>query len=196
MIVGISIDGVLRDFLGKFKSLYIKEFDKDPIEPFTSLDLLRHFPFEDIDKLYYFLYEEFSLELFGHSNEKYKNVINDLNKLQEENKDDCEIVLTSKEFGNAIPATLFFLSKTSCKIRNYRFVKHDEKVWDFCDVMITTNPIILESKPNDKISIKIKCDYNDKIDSTYEVDTLKNILEDKLLLNVLNTKIISYIKID
>jgi hypothetical protein len=196
MIIGISLDDVLRDFLGKFKSVYKKEFDKDPIEPINSLDLLTHFPFDTESELYTFLYEDFSLELFGHANEKYKNAVIDLNNLYLQHKDNHEFIIISKEVGNSIPATLFFLSKTSCKLRNYRFVSNNDYVWEYCDIMISANPNILINKPENKISIKVKSEYNTDIKSDYEVEKLKDILENNILSNVSNTKIISFTKID
>lgn len=196
MTIGISLDEVLRDFLGKFKTIYKKEFDKDPIEPINTFEINTHFPFDTEDEMNNFLYEEFSLELFGHPNEKYKNVIIDLNSLYNQHKDEHKFIIISKEFGNSIPATLFFLSKTSCKLRDYKFVLSNSEVWEHCDIMITANPEVLTSKPKDKITIKIKCDYNSDIKSDYEVEKIKNILDENLLSNISNTKIISYTKIE
>ena len=196
MTIGISLDEVLRDFLGKFKIIYKKEFEKDPIEPIETFDLIRHFPFENESDLNNFLYEEFSLELFGHPNEKYKNVVIDLNNLYNRHKDEHNFIIISKEFGNSIPATLFFLSKTSCKVRDYKFVTSNKEVWDYCDIMITANPDILESKPDNKITIKVKSDYNENIKSDYNVEKFKYILDENILSNISNTKIISYVKID
>lgn len=195
MIIGVSLDDVLRDFLDKFKKVYKKEFDKDPIEPINTLDLLNHFPFETEDELYTFLYEDFSLELFGHANEKYKNAVVDLNTLYSQHKETHDFLIISKEIGNSIPATLFFLSKTSCKIRNYKFLNSYSSVWDYSDVMITANPDILVNKPETKISIKIKTDYNQEIGADYEIDKLKDVLESNMLSNLSNTKIITYTKI-
>lgn len=192
MIIGVSLDDVLRDFLGKFKSVYKKQFEKDPIEPINTLDLMLHFPFDTEDELNRFLYEDFSLELFGHANEKYKNAVIDLNSLYSQHKDLHDFLIISKEHGNSIPATLFFLSKTSCKIREYKFILSNDGIWDHCDVMVTANPNIIINKPENKITIKIKTDYNTEIKSDYEVDKLKDILEKNILSNLSNTKIISY----
>lgn len=196
MVIGVTLDDVVRDFLGKFKVLYKKEFESDPIEPIDTFDLIRHFPFKTEDDLNNFLYEEFSLELFGHPNEKYKNAVIDLNNLYNQHKENHDFIVVSKEFGNSIPATLFFLSKTSCKLRNYKFVTTDKEVWDYCDVMITANPEILSNKVENKISIKVKTDYNQNVKSDYEVEKLKNILDDNILSNIENTKIITYTKIE
>lgn len=196
MTIGISLDDVLRDFLGKFKTIYKKQFEKDPIEPINTLDLLVHFPFDNEDELYRFLYEDFSLELFGHANEKYKNAIIDLNNLYHQHKDSHEFIIISREVGNSIPATLFFLSKTSCKLRNYKFLTSNKDVWDHCDVMITANPDILITKPENKISIKVETEYNSEIQSDYSVEKLKIVLDENILSNVTNSKIISYTKIE
>ena len=70
MRVGIEINGVLRNTLGKVEQTYQKFFiDKtDGIEdensfeykittPIDSLELKDHFSFQDDDELYSFLYE-------------------------------------------------------------------------------------------------------------------------------------------
>lgn len=196
MTIGISLDDVLRDFLGKFKTIYKKQFEKDPIEPINTLDLLVHFPFDSEDELYKFLYEDFSLELFGHANEKYKNAIIDLNNLFFQHKDEHEFIVISREVGNSIPATLFFLSKTSCKLRNYKFITSNKDVWTHCDVMITANPDILISKPENKVSIKVDTEYNVDVESDYNVEKLKIVLDENMLSNITNSKIISYTKIE
>lgn len=196
MTIGITLDDVVRDFLGKFKSIYKKEFEVDPIEPIDTLNLIKYFPFKNEEELNNFLYEEFSLELFGHPNEKYKNAIIDLNNLYNQHKENYNFIIISKEFGNSIPATLFFLSKTSCKLREYKFIMSDKDAWNYCDTIITANPDILSNKPNSGITIKIITEYNKNIESDYEVEKLKNVLDDNILSNIKNTKIISYTKIE
>jgi len=79
MRIAIEINGVLRNTIGKIEQTYQKYYiDKtDGIEdeifsygmslPVTSLTLQDHFKFQDDDELFSFLYEEFPMEIFGHS---------------------------------------------------------------------------------------------------------------------------------
>lgn len=189
MTIGVSIDDVLRDSITKFKTSYEDTFELELPESLvfdlTPNSLVETSLFKTELDAMSFLYEQNSLEIFGHSKESYRGVMVDLNELQNKCRDDNHtILLISKEHGNSIPATLFFLSKTSCKIRNYKFVSNDSDVWDHCDLMITTNKTILLSKPENKISIKILSDTNRDIKSDYEFSKLKDIIINQTIDNV------------
>ena len=206
MIVGITIDGVVRDFITKFESVYDKYY---PVEEDTeteeqeeirervidTLDLLEHFHFkegeEELNKL---LYVDASLEIFGHAGEVKLNSVEHLNQLHNiiEDMGHTPIVI-SKELNNSKPATLFFLSKLSTKVNNIVFVRDYDKKWEYVDVLITANPTTLNSKPNDKISIKVINHYNKNCNSDYTIVDIKELLDDKKLLGkILNTETVDF----
>jgi hypothetical protein len=206
MIVGITIDGVVRDFITKFESVYDKYY---PVEEgdetkeqkevkervIDTLDLLEHFHFkegeEELNKL---LYVDASLEIFGHAGEVKLNSVEHLNQLHNiiEDMGHTPIVI-SKELNNSKPATLFFLSKLSTKVNNIVFVRDYDKKWEYVDVLITANPTTLNSKPNDKISIKVINHYNKNCDSDYTIVDIKELLDDKKLLGkILNTETVDF----
>ena len=94
MRIAIEINGVLRNTLEKIEQTYQKYLiDKtDGIEdeesitreikyPIDSLELMNHFSFIDDNELYSFLYEDFSMEIFGHSQSSEYNSFIDLNEL-------------------------------------------------------------------------------------------------------------------
>ena len=93
MKVGITIDGVIRDFITKFESVYDKyypaELDDDeeeleelPERDIKSLNLLDYFEFTGGTKaLNEFMYVESSLEIFGHAGETKLNSVEHLNQL-------------------------------------------------------------------------------------------------------------------
>jgi hypothetical protein len=204
MRVGITIDGVVRDFLNKFESVYDKYYpneldtsDEEISEPISrnidSLNLLEHFDFKGgLEELNKFLYVDSSLEIFGHAGEVKLNSVEHLNQLHNiiEDMGHTPIVI-SKELNNSKPATLFFLSKLSAKVNNIIFVKDYVKKWDYVDVLITANPETLSSKPKDKISIKVINHYNKKCDSDYTIVDIKEILDDKKMLEkILGTETI------
>ena len=206
MIVGITIDGVVRDFITKFESVYDKYY---PVEEETeseeqeeikervidTLDLLEHFHFkegeEELNKL---LYVDASLEIFGHAGEVKLNSVEHLNQLHNIIEDMGHTpVVISKELNNSKPATLFFLSKLSAKVNNIIFVRDYDKKWDHVDVLITANPTTLNCKPNDKISIKVINHYNKNCNSDYTIVDLKEIIDDKKLLGkILNTETVDF----
>jgi hypothetical protein len=199
MKIGISINGVIRDFITKFESVYDKYYPSDdeesPERDISSLNLLEHFVFtggtEELNK---FLYVDSSLEIFGHAGETKLNSVEHLNQLHNLIEDMGHTpILISKELNNSKPATLFFLSKLSAKINNIIFVRDNLKKWDFVDVMITADPEVLENKPNGKVSIKVINHYNKDCQSDYTVIDLKEILDDKKLLEkILGTQTIEF----
>ena len=81
----------------------------------------------------------------------------------------------------------------SCKIKNIRFVKNYEDYWNGIDVLITANPKALESKPENKISVKINTSYNDSNSSDFTLDSILEFIKDEELRdNILNKQITIY----
>jgi hypothetical protein len=206
MKIAISINEVLRDYIGQFIYTYEKyivpELEKDGkkvsevnIEDVTSFNLMDHFEFEDIKKLNTFLYKEAPLEIFGHADLMSDGLMIHFNRFLNDIKDDeeHEIELVSREVDKSIPATFFFLSKTACLIDKIRFVKQNEDEWGDADVLVTANPQSLLNKPNGKLSIKVKSNYNHGVKGDYEIETLLDFINDEDFRNkVLNTKTTTY----
>jgi hypothetical protein len=149
--IGIEVNGVLRDTIGKFKQLYEKHMIEnyeaensnqtfsldlsgntilDEVEesfeykitlPVDSLDLKNHFSFKSDEELYDFMFEDFPMQLFGHAGSCETYSFNDLNEFYTKNRDNYEIYIVSDEIGKSKPATLFFLSKFGCLIENIKF---------------------------------------------------------------------------
>ena len=206
MKIAISINEVLRDFIGQFIYTYEKyivpELEKDgkkyseiEIENVTSFNLIDHFEFEDINKLNTFLYKEAPLEIFGHADLMSDGLMIHFNRFLMDIKDDeeHEIELVSREVDKSIPSTFFFLSKTACLADKLRFVKNNEEEWGDADVLITANPHALSKRQNGKISIKIKTPYNKDIDSDYEIDSILEFINNEDFRDkILNTKTTTY----
>jgi hypothetical protein len=148
--IGIEVNGVLRDTIGKFKQLYEKHmvdektdddivsyeidesgntsqvlqqevFNYEIISDVTSLDLTNHFRFKDEEELYSFMYEDFAMQIFGHAGSTETFTFNDLNEFYLKHRDEYEILIVSDEVGKSKPATLFFLSKFGCLIEKIKF---------------------------------------------------------------------------
>lgn len=201
MKIGIDINEVLRDFIGQLAYTYEKyigevDIDKNPVD---SFDLINHFKFKTIDEMNKFLYLEASLEIFGHADQLHENLMNQFNMFLMDTKDEeeHEIIITSKEVAKSIPSTYFFLSKLGCRSEQINFVQNYEDIWDNVDLLITANPRALETKPNDKISIKINSSYNKESKSDFELDSILEFIKDNELRDkILNTKITTYEEID
>jgi hypothetical protein len=88
---------------------------------------------------------------------------------------------------------LFFLSKLSAKVNNITFVRDYQQKWEHVDVLITADPSSLDSKPNGKISIKVINHYNKDSESDYTVIDLKELVDDKKLLEkILGTQTVEF----
>lgn len=195
--IAISVNEVLRDFLSQFIYTYDKYIEETKLEnvDVTDFDLSKTFNFPDKNKLNSFLYLESPLEIFGHADLVSDGLMNHFNHFLMDIKDDGEhvIEITSREIDKSIPSTYFFLSKTSCKITNIRFVQNNEDEWGNNDVLITANPIALENKPSGKISVKVKAPYNENVSADFEIDSILDFIRNEELRNkILNTTITSF----
>lgn len=192
MKIGITLDEVLRSFLPTFHYVYEKymgelEFDSGDVK---SFDLLEYYDFKDKTELNSFLYEKCSLEVFGHADQSQESVFVKLNNLitDLEDETDHEFFIVSREVHRSIPATHFFLSKVSCEAKNVRFVQEYEDKWNDIDVLITANPVAIESKPEGKILVKINCPYNEGLFGDYNIDDINEILDVDIIEQMINQK--------
>jgi len=200
MKIGITLNEVLRDFIGQFAYTYDKYITETGLkeDEVTSFDLIKHFPFDNVDELNKFLYSESSLEIFGHADQLHENVMSLFNAFLMEIEDDeeHEIILVSREAIKSIPATLFFLSKLGCRAKEYKWVSQYESKWDGIDVLVTANPKALESKPEGKISVKVNASYNKNVEADFEIDNIMEFMDESIREKILNTKITKYEEID
>jgi len=210
MRIGIEINGVLRNTIGKFTELYEKhlldshqfestdrtyevEFSGDTNElvsinenndtkyfeykilsDVTSLNLLDHFSFPTKDDLFSFMYEEYTMELFGHAPSTEMTTFNMLNDLYYELRDEHELLIVSDEIGKSKPSSLFFLSKFGCLLEKVLFYSEVTKnqMWDEVDILLTSNPTLLINVPENKSVIKFNTDYNKHVQTEHEISTL------------------------
>ena len=190
MRIGIEINGVLRNTLGKIEQTYQKylidktegisdeeNFVYKITKPIESLELMKHFTFRDNDEMYSFMYEEFPMEIFGHSQSTEYNTFNDLNDLYFNIRDNHDLCLVSDEIGKSKPATLFFLSKFGCLVEKIKFYSNStiNSMWDEIDVLLTSNPVLLLEHPNDKLIIKYETEYNKEIKSLYSISQINEL---------------------
>ena len=215
--IGIEINGVLRDTVGKFTELYEKhmidknhyestdktyqiEFSGDTEEilelnentkdnkfeykilsPVTSLDLENHFLFKDKDELYSFMYEDYTMDLFGHAPSTEMMTFNLLIDIYYNLRDTHDLIIVSDEIGRSKPSSLFFLSKFGCLVEKIFFYSEITKnnMWNDIDILLTANPSLLLNKPSNKIVIKYITHFNKDIESEYSISSLSE-FEDKL----------------
>lgn len=192
MRIGVELNGVLRNTLGKVEQTYQKfmidktegiETEDDFIyeikKPITSLSIQNHFTFKDEEELYSFLYEEFPMEIFGHSQSTEYSTFNDLNEIYVKLRNDHDFIIVSDEIGKSKPASLFFLSKFGCEFEKVKFYSNTtiNSMWNEIDVLLTANPALLLEHPLDKVLIKYNTEYNNEIKTKYEINKIKELEE-------------------
>lgn len=193
MKIGVCLNEVVRGYLEQFHYVYEKykgdvEFDVSDVK---SFDLLKHYDFEDKAELNQFLYKHCSLEVFGHADQTESSIFVLLNNFIMDIEDEAEheVYIISRENNASIPSTLFFLSKMLCKARNIKFVKEYEDKWDHVDVLITANPIALDSKPEGKIAIKVNTQYNTEQSGDFNFDDVENIFDTETINKLIKIEI-------
>ena len=205
--IGIEINGVLRDTIGKFTQVYEKHmieesddgnktyeidlsgnteentvennFEYKIINEVTSLELMSHFAFKDSDELYSFMYEDFVMQIFGHAGSTETFTFNELNDFYINFRDDYEIIIVSDEMGRSKPASLFFLSKFGGLVENIKFYSNStlQNMWDGLDILVSANPKLIENAPKNKTIVKYETPYNKNVKCEYEIDELKKLNE-------------------
>jgi len=204
--IGIEVNGVLRNTLGKIQQTYEKfliennstektyildesgntesiiqeeEFEYEVLGNIDSLNLLNHFKFKSDDELYEFLYQEFSMQIFGHAESSEMHTFHTLNDIYLKYRNTNDIVIVSDEIGKSKPATLFFLSKFGCQIEKVKFYSDTTKnsIWDEVDVLVSSNPSLIEDHPENKVVIKFNTQYNKTNKSEHEISSLKELDE-------------------
>ena len=206
MKIGIEINGVLRNTFEKIKQVYKKnlidsqsietqpmynidisgdtqdliiseDFKYEILSEEESFDLEKMYKFQNNEELYSFLYEEYTMEVFGHAPSTEINTFNILNDFYLEFRDNFDISIVSNEIGKSKPSSLFFLSKFGTLIEKIFFYSEITKkdMWNSIDVLLTANPFLLLERPKNKIVIKFITNYNKDIPSDYEITSLSEL---------------------
>lgn len=107
-----------------------------------------------------FLYSDFLVEIFGSAPMLYKGLDLNLREFKLAYENDVEIMLFSAEKNDSISPTLFFLSKLRPIIRNFYFPENATDIWNVADIVITTDPSIINSKVDNKKVIVLDRPHN------------------------------------
>jgi hypothetical protein len=182
MKIGIEVNGVLRDTIGKLIQIYEKfliekneesesetfeiseysdelvptkienNFKYEIMEPVDSLNIDNHFKFQNKEEQFEFFYEEFPMHIFGHAPSTEMTTFNDLNDFYTNFRNNNDIWIISDEIGKSKPSTLFFLSKFGCLIENISFYNTVTS-----DKILSSFDLIVTSNPD------IIINYSDKL---------------------------------
>lgn len=193
----ITLDDVLRSKTEQIFKIYKKYIDND--FDVDNVDKSNHVINEvlGMTKKEYnkFLYEDYPFEIFGEATTTSpmidKMLINwhiGLDNVPEI-EEKLELTLANPfEFNASIGFTHFFLSKMATRVRETYFPWVSSTIWDTCDILITAEPALLNTKPEGKIAIKIDTEYNKESPCDYHYEGLKDFIcnyeELKKVLNV------------
>ena len=173
----IEFSGDTDEVIELNENVEVNNFEYKVLSPVTSLDLGSHFSFPSKDDLYSFMYEEYTMELFGHAPSTEMLSFNLLNDIYYNLRDTYDLMIVSDEIGRSKPSSLFFLSKFGCLVEKVFFYSEITKnnMLDEVDILLTANPDLLLNKPYNKIIIKFITDYNKNIKSEYEISSLSDL---------------------
>lgn len=194
MKIAIDLNDVIRAYTSQFANYYKRnidrEFDIENIDIWTN-DLKQIFPFETKQKYLEFLYNDYTYEIFACAKTIDRNtgsMFSDWCRNLEDMDEIPELCIVSTgEYDKSIGSTFFFLSKIGVRVGEVNLFLKSDTVWDTCDVLITANPELLEIKPENKKSIKIKTQYNQESTSDYEFNTFVEFMKDEQIIKNLNT---------
>ena len=206
--VGIELNGVLRDTITKFTQLYEKhlidseevisdktydidmsgnteiinikdDFKYEVLSEVNSLELDKHFSFKSQEEYFEFMYEDYTMELFGHAPSSEYSTFNDLNELYLDMRDEVNLSIVSDEIGKSKPASLFFLSKFGCLLEKVHFYSNITlyDMWENVDILVTSNPELLLNPPKGKTVIKFETIYNVDVENSHTIKTIKELKE-------------------
>ena len=173
----IEFSGDTDEVIELNENVEVNNFEYKVLSPVTSLDLGSHFSFPSKDELYSFMYEEYTMELFGHAPSTEMLSFNILNDIYYNLRNTYDLMIVSDEIGRSKPSSLFFLSKFGCLVEKVFFYSEITKnnMLDEVDILLTANPDLLLNKPDNKIIIKFITDYNKNIKSEYEISSLSDL---------------------
>lgn len=173
----IEFSGDTDEVIEFNENIEVNNFEYKVLSPVTSLDLGSHFSFPSKDDLYSFMYEEYTMELFGHAPSTEMLSFNLLNDIYYNLRDTYDLMIVSDEIGRSKPSSLFFLSKFGCLVEKVFFYSEITKndMLGEVDILLTANPDLLLNKPDNKIIIKFITDYNKNIKSEYEISSLSDL---------------------
>ena len=197
MKIAIDLNDVIRDYSDNFLKTYIMyynhEYNVDDFELWTN-DMEAILPFKNERAYQNFVYVDYTFELFGKCDVCSRKLATELNTwingLSDiETEEPLEVIFVSPmEYGSSINYSYFFISKLGCQVREVYFPKDSSDIWNRCDVVITANPKLLETKPEGKISIKINKEYNNESESDLSFKSLSEFITNNKNIEDLITK--------
>jgi len=142
-----------------------------------ELALTTRYVFKSQEEYFYYLFSQYSFEFYGKAKLTYKDAMTNLNEFMFINRADNDASIFSQEINNARPSTLHFLARERFVGQNIEFYESLENFWKGTDVAITTSPFLLNTKPKNKVSVKIETSYNTECEADFSFKSFNEFLE-------------------
>lgn len=135
-----------------------------------------------------FMYETYPYQIFGMAPE-YQGAMDAVNKIQFIGLSTgmFEVVLLTTLKSKAITSTYAFLGSVNCRIKNIKHLNSDADKWNHCDAVVDINPITFQTKPKDKVSIKINHPFNQWDAADYSYNSIKEIANEDFFNRIFKT---------
>jgi hypothetical protein len=170
--IAIDINDTIRAFSNQYALQYQKmglnrDFNINNLV-YTGDDIYSPFNFNNKEQREKFQYEDYPFEIYGSAKCLDKNIpgqfnvwLNDIEDFEKKNNVEISVI-GCDESHLSIQATLFFLSKNCCRVRNIEFPKSSKEVWDKFNIVLTADPRIINTRPEDedKYVVQIYTPYN------------------------------------
>ena len=189
MVIAIDINDVIRDNMFQFRSIYQKFMDTNfdiELDEIVSFNMMEVYPFRSDEELFQFKYVDYAFELFARAeccDKMLPYMFNDWVEKTLKNLDEeliPEVILFSPfEMGLTIQSTYSFLATKGIRVRGIIFPKDSSKIYDMADIVITTQPSLIENCPENKTVIKINKPYNKECECKYSFNSMMDIIQDK-----------------
>lgn len=178
-VIGIALDGVLRNITISFERIYSKhiEFNGRPIkQPINMYKLLDSFEFKNADELNTFIRTEAPV-IWGRADEMRRGAMEDLNSILVPLKEKgYRVVLISKESQKTKGGTLFWLGDRATEVNEIRFIEKNEDFWEGIDTLVTANPEIFKLKPKGQRALLYNSPTNKEVRYARRIRNIKEIL--------------------
>lgn len=163
--------------LASYQDGICRDFDIPEDNLINDFDINKNLVFENDGKKTAFFHEDYAYEIYGCSNPFSSNLPRDIDswikKIDKKNKAitcfgklfkrEKKISLTIfdiKASDLILQASLFFLSKIPCRIRNIIFPTNSDMLFKKFSYIITSNPYLMRDAKKCKKIILIKHEYN------------------------------------
>ena len=192
--LGFDVDNCLRDFTEGVNQVFAKQFPKFAycLKDAWCWDWFYYYPWAEImrelniqgnkDKFAedWFVKNGAEVQKIGPA---FKGAIETLKQFVEVfDRDDTEVaIVTMQRTPEMEVATEEWIRKQGLENITVKFAKTWEDKWNLCDILIDDSIDVLNTKPDNKVAIKVTCPWNKDINGFVNVNSFDQITPENIL---------------